>query len=98
MKRYESTQIAHRYDGKRVYRTTYYPKIKQLASDIIIISNDADYLDSLAEKFYNDTTLWWIIALANGLGTGRMSVPGGRQLRIPVNVTSILTEFHNLNK
>jgi len=98
MKRYESTQISLRFDGKRIYKSTSYPEIKPLDSDIIVISNDADFLDSLSNRYYNDPTLWWIIALANGLGNGRMSVPPGRQLRIPVDINKILSEFHNINK
>ena len=98
MKRYDSTQILNRFDGKRVYTTTRYPEIYPQVSDIIVISNEGDYLDTLAFKYYSDPTLWWIIALANGLGKARMSVPAGLQLRIPSNVNEILVTFHNLNK
>ena len=98
MKRYESTKVDARYDGKRVYRTTSYPSIEPLETDTIIISNETDTFDNLAYKFYNDPTLWWIIALANGQGNGRMSVTPGLQLRIPVQIDSILSQFHDLNK
>ena len=98
MKRYYSTPITTRFDGKRVYQTTQYPVIQPQASDIIVISNEGDYLDNLAYKYYGDPTLYWILALANSLGKGRMSVPAGLQLRIPVNVNDILVQFHNLNK
>ena len=98
MRRYESTPVEKRFDGKRVYKTTEYPTIIEQESDIILISGEADYLDTLAFKFYNDPTLWWIIALANNIGKGRMSVEPGLQLRIPTNISSIITEFHNLNK
>jgi len=98
MKRYESTQVEKRFDGKRVYKTTEYPVITPQESDIILISGEADYLDTLAFKFYNDPTLWWVIALANNIGKGRMSIEPGLQLRVPTNISSIITEFHNLNK
>ena len=98
MKRYFSTPIKNRFDGKRVYTTTQYPVIQPSDSDIIVISNDGDYLDSLAYKYYGDPTLYWIIALANSLGKGRLSVPSGLQLRIPINVNDILTRFHTLNQ
>jgi hypothetical protein len=39
-----------------------------------------------------------VIALANNLGKGRMSVPAGLQLRIPSNINAILTQFNNLNQ
>ena len=98
MKRYESTQIETRFDGKRVYKTTQYPEIRPSDNDTIVISNDGDFLDSLAYKYYGDPTLWWVIALANGIGKARMSVEPGLQLRIPVNINEILVRFHNLNR
>jgi hypothetical protein len=97
MKRYESTQVKNRWDGKRVYFTTQYPVINPRDSDIIIISSDADYLDSLAYKYYGDPTLWWVIALVNNIGKARMSVPPGLQLRIPTSINEILVNFNSLN-
>lgn len=97
MKRYESTSIKTRWDGKRVYFTTEYPKIIPADTDIVVISNETDYLDSLAFKYYGDPTLWWIIALVNNLGKARMSVPPGLQIRVPTSINDILVNFNNLN-
>jgi hypothetical protein len=97
MKRYDTTSVSQRFDGKRVYKTTYYPIIQPQDDDAIVITNEADTLDNLAFRFYSDPTLWWIIALANNLGKGRFSVPAGIQLRIPANVNLILNNFYNLN-
>ena len=80
-----------------MYVTTQYPIIEPQNSDVIVISQDGDYLDTLAYKYYNDPTLWWIIALANNLGKGRLSVPPGLQLRIPSNANTLLVQFNNLN-
>lgn len=98
MRRYDSNKIKTRWDGKRVYGITYYPDIRPEASDTFIISSEGDYLDVLANRYYNDPTLWWVIALANNIGKGRMSVPGGLQLRIPVNINKIVSDFISLNK
>ena len=98
MKRYDSTPIHPRWDGKKVYITTQYPIIEPQDSDAIIISNEAEYLDSLAYKYYGDPTLWWVIALANNLGKGRMSVPPGIQMRIPANINAIIAQFNSLNQ
>lgn len=97
MKRYESTATKSRWDGKKVHLTTEFPIIKASDTDIVVISNEADYLDALAFKYYGDPTLWFIIALANNLGKARMSVPPGLQLRIPSNVNDILVNFNSLN-
>jgi hypothetical protein len=97
MKRYESTQVTNRFDGKRVYRTTQYPNILPDDTDLIITTCETDYLDTLAFKYYNDPTLWWVIALANNIGKGRMSVEAGLQLRIPTKINDIVSKFIQLN-
>jgi len=98
MKRYNSTKQKERWDGKRVYGITYYPTITHNQSDVFVISSAGDYLDSLANKYYNDPTLWWVIALANNIGKGRLSVPPGLQLRIPMDINQIVSNFNNLNR
>jgi hypothetical protein len=97
MRRYSSTKIVNRWDGKRVYNTTTYPDIVPSDSDLIVISNEGDYLDTLAYKYYSDPSLYWIIGLANNIGKGKMSVEPGLYLRIPTNVNDIINQFERLN-
>jgi len=97
MKRYDNTIIGNRFDGKRVYKTTQYPTIPLIDTDIIITSGETDFLDDLAYKYYGDPTLWWVIALANNIGKGRMSIEPGLQLRIPTEVSQIISKFIALN-
>jgi hypothetical protein len=97
MKRYANIPVVSRYDGKRVYLTTSYPRIPRSSTDVFIISNETDYLDTLAYKYYGDPTLWWIIALVNNIGKGRMSVEPGLTLRIPTNINEIIDQFNRAN-
>jgi nucleoid-associated protein YgaU len=97
MKRYSQISIQSRYDGKRVYKSTVYPSIPPSPMDTIVVSNEGDYLDTLAYKYYGDPTLYWIIANANNIGKGRMSVQPGLTLRIPSNVNDIINKFNRLN-
>ena len=97
MKRYNTTPVIKRWDGKRTYTTTRYPVINPQDSDAVIISNETSQLDTLAYTYYGDPTLWWVIALTNSLGKGRLSVPAGIQLRIPTNINSIINQFNSLN-
>ena len=98
MKRYDSTLLQDRYDGKRVYKTTLYPSIPPSISDIQIICDESDFLDTLAHKYYGDPSLWVFIAVANpGIGKGRLSIPGGTILRIPTNIHEIIQKFNKLN-
>lgn len=97
MDRYSTTPVTTRWDGKQVYLTTSYPIIEQQDSDAVIITQDGMYLDSLAHTYYGDPTLWWVIALANNLGKGRLSVPPGLQIFIPSNINNILVQMNTLN-
>ena len=97
MKRYETTKRKIDKSGIRVYGTTYYPEIPLENEDKFIYAKVGDRLDSLAHKFYNDITLWWVIAKANGL-KGKPALTHGEVLRIPSNIITIVENFRQLNK
>ena len=97
MKRYTTTRQKLDKSGIRVYSTTYYPEIPLENEDKFIHAKIGDRLDSLAYKYYNDITLWWIIAKANGL-RGKPVLNAGEVIRIPSNITTIIEKFNNLNK
>jgi hypothetical protein len=91
------TPVEKRWDGKNVYRTTYYPIIPESYDDFYVTVSESDYLDSLAKKYYGDETLWWIIARANNLPGYKLSVTTNRQLRIPGNISLIMNRLKQLN-
>jgi len=83
--------------GKTMYKPTYYPSIDARADDSYIITGATDRLDLIANDFYGDSTLWWIIAMVNDLEGDSMFPPTGIQLRIPANVSTLLTKFNQSN-
>lgn len=86
-------------DTKRRYLgSVIYPKIKPSNDDIYIISESSDRLDILAQKYYGDPNLWWVIATANNLNDASYSIGEGIQMRIPANLSKILTDFERINK
>jgi hypothetical protein len=99
MNRYiqSDNNVFSRYDGKRVFRTTRYPKIPVSLNDLYIVASETDYLDSLAYKFYKDSTLWWVIAQANNI-KATLKAPTGIQIRIPRNIEQIITAFRKANE
>lgn len=97
MKWYSTTKVKNRFDGKRVYTTTAYPTILPSVTDITIVTNEGDYLDTLAYKYYGDPTLWRVIAWVNNVGKGRMSVAPGTTLRIPTNINEVIDKFNKAN-
>lgn len=98
MNRYNQTNnnVFNRYDGKRVFKTTRYPKIPYNYDDIYVIASETDYLDTMAQKYYKDPTLWWILAQANGI-KATLKAPTGKQMRIPRRLDLILSNFSKAN-
>ena len=96
MNRYETNKQRKDKDtGRTFYSTIMYPKIDRSSEDIYIRARYGDRLDILAGEYYNDVTLWWIIAQANGLGKGSLSIPAGKQLRIPMDTDEIINKFND---
>ena len=67
----------------RRYNTTRYSIPPKNSADKYIFAREGDRLDNLANEFYEDPRLWWILAEANELGKGSMKIPPGKQIRIP---------------
>lgn len=97
MNRYNYTQVSKRWDGKQVYKSLLLAPIPFSDTDIYIITNDTMYLDQLAYTYYKDPSLWTLIAQANNIGKGRLSVEGGIQLRIPRNPSAVLNQLKIIN-
>jgi nucleoid-associated protein YgaU len=99
MERYRSSAaIRERVTDTVKHRTTITPKIARDNTDIFIRTRAGDRLDNLAFEFYEDVTLWWVIANANNLGKGTYAVPPGTKLRIPLRVAEMINEFTDYNR
>ena len=85
---------------KRTYRALKYPEIPLSINDLYVITNDGDRLDLLANQFYQDVDMWWIIATANPGVVKRdtFNLKPGLQIRIPTSTQGIIQEFEELNK
>ena len=83
--------------NRTAYASTAYPSIPAKAEDIWIRTRIGDRFDTLAHEFYEDVTLWWIIARANKMIYGSLAVEPGIKLRIPVKQEEIIHQFQNLN-
>jgi|TARA_R110001592_G_scaffold296651_1_gene567122 nucleoid-associated protein YgaU len=98
MNRYEDITIVKTEEGKRYQKSVQYPLMERKLTDIYIIGARHDRLDNLAFKYYEDARLWWIIARANNIGKGNLTVPIGAQLRIPQDYLQIIQEYNILNE
>tara|TARA_Y100000592_G_C5481565_1_gene325851 strand:- start:5281 stop:5547 length:267 start_codon:yes stop_codon:yes gene_type:complete len=79
--RYSKTKTLMK-DGVRYRGTAEYPKIEESDTDIFVITQYGDRLDTIAFDFYGDPQQWWIIAKANGLTD--INIEQGSSLRVPV--------------
>ena len=86
--------------GRTFYSTILYPKIERRASDLYVESRVGDRLDLLANQFYSDSTLYWIIAIANPdkINMGSLFLTPGAQIRIPTNPVSVVDSYRILNR
>ena len=98
MSRYKETQVKIDKDtGNRVYGLTIYPRVPIQDGDLFVTPTEGDRLENLAYRYYEDTSLWWVIAEANNLREGRFALNPNEELRIPINLAPILLEFRELN-
>lgn len=91
--RYENNDSKKLNDGRNVYRSRIHPEIPLRDDDIYVASETGDRLDTLAYQYYEDSSLWWIIASANNIHNAPFGLKDGTILRIPQNYIEILVNF-----
>ena len=73
----------------RVYDSVLLPNVDATDSDIVVITIQGDRLDLLANEYYQDPSLWWVIALKNDMTEVDISMKEGIVLRIPSRTEAI---------
>jgi hypothetical protein len=97
--RYNQNTILTNTSGQLYFKAKKYPPIPPLESDVYIVTVQGDRLDLLAFTYYKDSKLWWIISMANNnITRGSMFPEPGIQLRIPTDLSNIITLYDNENK
>jgi len=92
MDRYQNTK------GLNSINNTKYPDIPYSFEDTYVITTEGDRFDILAQQYYNNSSYWWIISIANPqLNQNSMIPPIGEQIRIPSNIGGIINQFEQLN-
>ena len=98
MNRYQYQRPKIKKDKKRIQGQTLYPAILPKATDLYIVIRDGQRLDTLANEYYGDPSMWWIIAQANNITGGTLFLKPGSQIRIPKDLTSINTDLEKINR
>lgn len=97
MNRYTYIEAKRSAQGKRYVVNAVYPAIPLSEDDTYVITVGGDRYDTLAQEFYNDSTLWWIIASANNADRDTINITPGTQLRIPANTSQIISQYKRFN-
>lgn len=106
MNRYQNIRLI-KIDNKPCYITTRYPEVPLSSNDIYVYTTQGDRFDTLANQYYGDQSLWWIISIANTATAGTslpsdlpqesLVIPEGIQIRIPASYAEVLSSFKALN-
>ena len=98
MERYDNATVLKTNQGKPYWKGKFYPNIPLSEFDHYIITTIGDRLDLLAYRYYKDSTLWWVISMANNNVTKGLLYPEpGTQLRVPTDISSVIRDFNNFN-
>ena len=95
--RYKTAKVRRDKDGIRYYKPTIVPNVPIKDSDIFVYPVYGDRFETIAQRYYNDSTLWWIIAKANELSRGEISADPLKKLRIPTEIDDILESVQKSN-
>lgn len=85
MRRYTSARVIK--GGSALDSGTMSNTIAELVSSgqlrtTTIVLKQGERIDKIAGKYYGDSTLWWVIAAASGIGWG-LQCPPGTVISIP---------------
>jgi len=87
----QSTRIQQRFYGTSEARKIVRALVKNKSIGYHVVAlQESERLDIVAQRHYGDSSLWWVIAAASGIGWG-LQVPAGTHLIIPKEVSRIIT-------
>lgn len=96
--RTKNIEILKTKQGRRYYKNVIYPNVPVNENDTYLITTGGDRYDTLAQQFYGDSSLWWVIASANNSKKDGLIVEAGVQLRVPYDATLAVTLYEELNQ
>ena len=94
---YDTPKVKKDKNGTRYYKPTVVPNVPIKDSDIFVYPIYGDRFDTIAQRYYNDSSLWWIIAKANELSKGQISADPLKKIRIPTEIDDILESVQKSN-
>ena len=98
MGRYLNINTRRTPEFKPYKETVKYPDIPLSYEDTYVYAEEGDRFDQLAQQYYGNSSLWWVISIANNsFNQGSYFITPGVQLRIPSQIGSIIASYNELN-
>lgn len=98
MARYTNSPIRTTDDGTQFYTSVRYPEVPISFNDIYVRTTEGDRFDTIAQQYYGDSSLWWVISSANrALNQSSYYITPGTQIRIPNNPNGVIADFESAN-
>lgn len=80
-----------KYYGTSYSSTIIFNAVERGLIDFVTVElKEKQRLDHLAGTVYNDSSYWWVIAAASGIGWG-LQVPPGTVIRIPSSLEDVMS-------
>ena len=99
MSRYSNIPVIKNLEGRQLYQTVRYPEIPRSEDDLYVYTTIGDRFDTLAQQYYGDSSLWWVISISNdNLNQNSLTPPVGSQIRIPANPTPVVAAYKRINQ
>jgi hypothetical protein len=102
MNRYSQIPITKTKENPSLrYANVKYPNIPLDPQDLYVYTTIGDRYDLIAQSYYSDSRLWWVINRANPNQPNDSLYPtSGTQIRIPASnrISSILAQYMALNQ
>jgi hypothetical protein len=87
--KFSNLLFGRKYYGTSAVNSRIFRSVEQgvIECDVRTLSQ-GQRLDQIAGLIYGNSSLWWVIAAASGIGWG-LQVPPGTMIRIPVNINDV---------
>ena len=94
---YKGNTIRKDKNNIRYYKPRIIPNIPIKDTDIFVYPIYGDRYDTMAQRYYEDSNLWWIIVKANDISDGKIAPDPLKKLRIPTEIDDILQSISQVN-
>ena len=95
--RYKGNIVKKDKNNIRYYKPRIVPNIPIKDTDIFAYPIYGDRYDTMAQRYYEDSNLWWIIVKANDISDGKIAPDPLKKLRIPTEIDDILQSISQAN-